>query len=456
MGQFSSDRWRLCVLTAAAGLIVVASAMQVIGRHKAHDAWGLAEDIAQSGRDALTHSTRLRLYLAENSKPDPARIVELVRGCAGAVRETLHLLRSFDRSVGARSLRDEFEETEKLAAELAAASQDAAKDEAGKIIVRISVSLSSFERDMLRASGAAQAVLNMRGRTARRWQRAAFWFTLAGLAALLPALVVQLGQVMEGSVGRPRIERELARVAAGGVFQGRMELLRPPAHRDGGRWELNLVRIRSDRKSHVVFEAEARSGDARVLLWGKRYRWVGFVKSFQRLFLPAYDSATWNILCAMHNAGMASPVPIVWERVRRRGVPVGGIILAEHIGQVEQLQGFIRAGFALLPAERRAALLDKLAGLVNRLHALDVYDFTPRYFWGSGWSGGEITLYLFDLDKAHLLRSVPAFIKRHYRSRGIRRLKRLIEQFATPDELAAFEQRLEQAPPGATSPSDVL
>jgi lipopolysaccharide kinase (Kdo/WaaP) family protein len=303
---------------------------------------------------------------------------------------------------------------------------------------------------LIAASGIFQllgsAALDGQAQTARRWQSVGFWLTVAALIALVPLLIGVVGEMIENALGPVQLEDELAEVAENIEFQSRMKLLAPHSA-DGAPWSLKLRRVISERQSHLVFEVDAVCGGQSVLLWGKRYRLSGFIKSLQRFFLPSYDAATWHILCAMHTAGLNSPAPLVKERMRRGGVPVGTIILAQHIGAVTQVRNFIRSDFVHMPPERRRELVEGLGDFVARLHSLDIYDFTPRYFWASGLDGGEIKFYLFDLDKAHLLRSAPRFIKRYYRLRGTRRLRALVEQFATSDELAAFDQRLEQAFP---------
>jgi hypothetical protein len=453
MGKFSSERSRLWVLGIALTLMAAAAVVQLVGRRLGRDAWKLNEKIVRTERNALDNITGLRVYLARNQSPDPVRVEERLRDCRAEVSEALRLYHKFDRSVGARELQHELEEADKLAATLDAALPDKTPEDINNIILQITARLEVLEQDLLDAGGAALAVLDQQAQASHAWQQAALMITLAAFLTLLPGVVVQIGQLLVGTAEPVDIKRELAKLETSKIFQGRMELLRPNPASNAPPWKLTLVNIRSKRKSHTVFEAEAQSGDDRVLLWGKRYGWTGFIKSFQRLFFSAYDSATWNILCAMHNAGMTSPVPVIWERIRTRNMPVGSIILAEHIGQVEQVQKFIRSRFGLLSPERRVEILKALADFVNQLHALNIYGLSPRYFCAAGLNeGAEVTLYLFDLDKAGLLRKAPNFVKRFFTARDIRRLKDLLINYTPPAERKVFDQHLAQGnnPPMAS------
>ncbi len=91
------------------------------------------------------------------------------------------------------------------------------------------------------------------------------------------------------------------------------------------------------------------------------------------------------------------------------------------------------------------ALVKKLADYVSQVHAVGVYDFTPRYFHVKNVEDPEnVRFYLFDLDKAHLLRRAPGWLRRYSRSRGLRRLRRMLQHYGTPEECGAFEDELQR------------
>jgi len=297
---------------------------------------------------------------------------------------------------------------------------------------------------LARGGGSAEAAERLRGRqgAASRLQWAGLWCTVAaaGVGGVLLAGVASAA--VQAALGPVRLEDDLAELAARAVFQTRMELLSRSALPAGdARWELRLHRVLSDHDTHTVFEATARRGEEAVLLWGKRYKVTGWLKSLQRLFLPAYESATWGILCRMHTSGLGGPVPVAFDRLRRGGLRVGSILVAEHVGSVVSVKGFLRSGFAVRPAAWRQAFLAALGAFVRRLHEAGICDFTARYLYAKGLDGpvGSVTLYLFDLDKARLAVRAPRWVRRARRRRDVRRLVDCVREVATPEELAAFE-----------------
>jgi lipopolysaccharide kinase (Kdo/WaaP) family protein len=442
MGQFSAKRWALWLLSLALLFTLASGVIQVAGRHASQKYGSRYRDIALAGADATIDNADLRLCLARGAKPEPARVRELLEEHTQAVEVVLGLVRRFRRPVGAAELQAEFEESKKLAATLdgAMGAGDAVAQE--QAAARLRTNLETLRDDLLYTTAAARGVLDTRIRSARRWQRIGFWLTVASFAMLFPLAYYRITQAHQEASGPIQLEAELDQLARTDVFRSRMRLLVPDADKDAT-WTLALTKILFERRPHVVFEAEARHGEHTVRLWGKRYRLIGMVKSLQHFFLPIYARATWRNLCAMYNAGIDAPVPVVWHPIRRKRVPVGSIILVEHVGEVQQVRTFVRSEIALLSPERRRAFLVRWAQYIRRLHEVHICHFKSRHFYGTHLDGeAESRLYLFDLDKVRLSRSGSQVIRRLHMRFDIRRLMLSVAEYVTPDELAAFEQSL--------------
>ncbi len=278
------------------------------------------------------------------------------------------------------------------------------------------------------------------------WPQRSGWFAAFFAAAIAFFLVWATAAALAAETPKPdRLEDELADVERSSEFQSRMQLLSRAGAPEQELWSLRLEKILGSRASHVSFVAVASRGAEEVRLWGKRYKIGGFLASFKRAFLPSYESATWGILCTLHSHGISSPVPIIRCRPKKGHIATGTLILAEHVGRTQSLKTLIRSNFASMPAEQRMTLVRKLADYVSQVHAVGVYDFTPRYFHIKNLDDPEnLRFYLFDLDKAHLPRRAPAWLRRYSRSRGLRRLRRMLQHYGTPEERKAFEEELQR------------
>jgi len=254
----------------------------------------------------------------------------------------------------------------------------------------------------------------------------------ASIAALLSVwvLLTVLSDIASESYDPKRLGEEVAALATNPHFKTHINLLLPAGEREDTNddWELRVTRCFPGKRTHVCFEAAASRNGKQINLWGRRYKWAGFVKSRQRIFFPAFSEATWRALCLMHNNGLGSPVPIVFKKLRAGPFKGGAIILMEHVGEVKSVRQFLESGFCLLSRAEQDAFLHRVVALLHSLHRLGIYGIKPRYLHGKRMEDvHRMQLYLFDLDKVLLGRAWPALIGGMLRSKDYHRLLRQAE-----------------------------
>ena len=457
------SRRRFTTLMVVLALLGASIAAQLAGRHDAQEKVRRATRLAHNATRALVLTERLRGRLVQDSAPaaaapaarEPAVTAGLLEEHGVAVRDVLADLAEMRREAYERRLREEATEWQDLAAGfLAAASAERRGDLAAA--TRLLDHLDSLEDALEEGMASATAVLLHEHAFALRWLRVGLWCTAAAVAAALLLAAGVASEMLQEALGPVNLEAELAELAETGQFQARMALLSScgaPAA-EATPWDLRLERVISERRTHVVFHAVASRAGEDIPLWGKRYKWTGHLKSLQRLFWPAYATATWEILSTMHSRGMGGPVPIACRVLRIRRLPVGSILLAQRVGPTCNLRAFLANDYPLLAPEQRLALVRELARFVRRLHDAGVYDLSPRYYHGTGIDGPpeRMRLYLFDLDKARIALSPPAWLARMRHARDERRLIRLLRRHATHQELATLRTHL-RAPAGEPPPT---
>lgn len=269
----------------------------------------------------------------------------------------------------------------------------------------------------------------------------------AGIAFLLSlwVLLTVLSDVTSESYDPAALEEEVAELAADAQFRTRINLLLPPEERGDAQadWELRTTRRFPEQRTHQCFEAVASRDGKEVKLWGRRYKWAGYAKSFQRVMLPAFAEATWRALCLMHNNALSAPVPVVYKRLRAGPFKAGAIVLMEHVGQVQSVKSFLNAGFCLLDRQEQGAFLQRLVGFLHSLHDLDIYGIKTRYLHGKRLKTPErMQLYLFDLDKVLLWRGCPGLIAGMFRRKDHRRLLRQLEPVVNHARLSEVREWL--------------
>ena len=228
-----------------------------------------------------------------------------------------------------------------------------------------------------------------------------------------------------------------------GVYSSRL----PPEEREEihCNWQLQLTRRFPEQRTHVCFEALASCNEKRIRLWGRRYKWAGYVKSFQRILWPAFAEATRRALCLMHNNGLCCPLPILYKRLRAGPFKAGGIILMEHVGNVVSARDFLRSEFCLLSTKQQDEFLARVTSFIHSLHDLGIYGVKPRYLHGKHMhpSGEKTLIYLFDLDKVLLWTSCPSLIARMLCRKDYCRLLRELEPLLSRARLETVQTCLE-------------
>ncbi len=268
-----------------------------------------------------------------------------------------------------------------------------------------------------------------------------------GLCLLLCAWIFMtvLSDVASDSYDPDLLEQEVAALAENAQFKARIRLLLPEGEREdtGHDWQLSLTRRLKDQRTHICFEAMARHSNCEVRLWGRRYKWAGYLKSFQRVFFPAFSQATWRAACLMHNAGMGAPVPVVHKRLRVGPFKAGAIVLIEHVGKVESVREFLRSGFCLLSEAQQDVWLQRVADFLDDLHGLDIYGVKPRYLHGQHLRDPDrMRLLLCDLDKVLLWANCPGLVARMCRAKDRARLVKDAESVLSPTRVSQLRSWL--------------
>ncbi|MFO8006843.1 MAG: lipopolysaccharide kinase InaA family protein [Candidatus Brocadiia bacterium] len=272
----------------------------------------------------------------------------------------------------------------------------------------------------------------------------------ASMASFLSVwvLLTVLSDIASESYDPGKLEEEVASLAESDQFKSRIKLLADLECPDdtAGDWELRLARRFPEKRTHVCFEATASRNGKQVSLWGKRYKWAGFVKSHQRICFPAFGEATWRALCIMYNNGLDCPAPIVFKRLRAGPFKAGAIILMEHVGEVQSVRNFLSSEFCLLSEDQQVQFLRQATSFLHSLHNLGIYGVKPRYLHGRNMRApnAETRLYLFDLDKVLLWKSCPSWIAGMLVGKDHRRLIRKLEPMLSNARLETVKAWLQK------------
>ncbi|MFW5914880.1 MAG: lipopolysaccharide kinase InaA family protein [Planctomycetota bacterium] len=222
------------------------------------------------------------------------------------------------------------------------------------------------------------------------------------------------------------LEEEVRQIIQEEEFQSRMRFLSDDDRSTEGtkEWTLEQINHISERRTHLCFEVAVSADGETVWLWGRRYKWAGYLKSFQRVFFPAFAEATWQALCIMHNNGLQTPVPVAKKRLRAGPFKAGWLVIMEHVGEVSSVQTFLRSDFCLLDKERQNEFIRHLLNFIESLHELGIYGVKPRYLHGKYLLADDtaVELYLFDLDKVLLWESCPKIFDNLLRRKDQKRI----------------------------------
>ncbi len=261
------------------------------------------------------------------------------------------------------------------------------------------------------------------------------------------------------SAASESLRSALAVIAHDPGFQANVIRLMGEKSRDEGhsvradaRWSLRLDRIAKERSTHWGLEATVVCEQLAIPLWGRLYKPIAHLKSWQRLIAPSYGRATWKILHRMHDRGLVSPMPIYYGLVKGRGWLPHRLLLAEHVGNLRELQEDLQNDSLRMDESGRMQLFEQLAQFANRLHAIGIYSFSLRYFHiaAEPIRTGRHKFYLCDLDKALLWSpSARGSIHRLLRRKDIDRLGRQIHRYAGQEAAEHFLAAIEGRRPGS-------
>ena len=456
MGRETIARRRLWVLVVAMVLCAAASVSLVTGILYQGAAARMAATLAEVGPHTTMCIGKMREQVMEFAVSDSggsaARLSEWIEECG----EGLAVFRgAFKRALGAEpsyaAMTEEWDEIATKGKRISLAGRPAGAEplqpeEWHTVVHEIGVDLDAFDGHYSSAHAGAVAAMARRRFTGS-------WYLYAGLAGAVGSclccfvlVLSTLSDVLSDSFELRDLGKELEGLAGDPQFLARINLLRegaaPP--KKGAVWELSLGRCVGERRTHVCFEATARCGDEEILLWGRRYKWAGYVKSLTRLFFPAYENAYWGALCALQANGLPGPVPVVHARFLKGAFHRGGMILMEHLGELEGLKPFTRTGFCLLSPDAQRELLRRLIRFVESLHSAGLYSIMLRYIHAKNLDDpqGRAQFCVLDLDKVFLWESCPGFIAALLRGVDFRRLARDLKRNLSRPMFAELKERL--------------
>jgi len=438
---------RLGALTAVVLLSLAGLSIALVANVVARRAYVHRVQLNEQGGELMLLIAQIRLECrfapAEQGETDMgvmrARVAELWQEADESGKQLAPTVRSIGLAADAQQLEHEL-------AELAAAAQQwrapAAAPQRMADLVQKAETLERLVPAIVAEAGAWVDGAEQHGR--RLMAAAAVCFLAVLVMAVLGGLLMASDAIDE-LLGVPDLDKELKVIQDTEQFKHRIQWLssRPEGGPQAGDWQLSVGSIVRHTRTHTVFEALAERGGERIRLWGKCYRWAGFVKGLQRLIAPAYGRATWHALLRMHNHGLNPPLPVAAGGVRRGPARVGMIVLAEHIGATQSVKEFIQTRFLDMDEQARAAFLRQMVDFWNATHACGLVSLSPRYLeCVVDKAGGPARFYLFDLDKVHVGRPGAGLWQRLGSARDNRRLKSWLENNVTLSEMRLVEERI--------------
>ncbi|MGD2175530.1 MAG: lipopolysaccharide kinase InaA family protein [Candidatus Brocadiaceae bacterium] len=446
-------RQRILVYGALAVFSAVATVVVLIGADNQSDAFRRQARLNQQSVVLLSLASRIetdcRVAYADFAEVDPvmlaANLQELAEEINDGSRAFAHSLSRLDLGERRGELLEEIAE---LTAAVAALPPSG--DTTAAAIADCAQRANTVRESVLQSRAEAVAAVSDRA------EQTALVMHVAAACVVVVVLVAGVGlfltlfDMLDQTLGPIDVHRELAKLTEEADLHYRILKLAPDADVDPeqGAWDLTLDRVLQDHRTHLTFEALAACGGNRVRLWGKVYKWAGWMKGLQRLFWPAYGRATWRALQRMRHCGLSAPYPLVFSRIRRRGITVGSILLTEHVGEVEPVKVFLRTKFELMDGTARRRFLRGLVQFWAHLHACGIYRVRRRYLHCSAWRAGETeapAFYLFDLDKVMVARWRLPLLDHVVKKRANRRLLRWLGEELTAEELEFCAELLEEA-----------
>lgn len=342
-------------------------------------------------------------------------------------------------------LEEEWEQLSVVRAAVKKHSKNESTDnEVDQIWTQLSGSLEHFEVELNATCDGIRDTLYFRRRTS-------LWLMFGGTFVVALALflsfslfITVVSDIASESFKPENLRQEVKECISGNQFKCRIKMLVPLDKRDActGEWSLEMKRVMPERRTHVCFECVVRNNDVKIRLWGRRYKWAGYVKSFQRIVLPAFAEATWRALSRMYNNGLSTPAPIARKRIKAGPFKVGQLLLMEHVGEVRSVKEFLKCDFCLLCENEQDNVVKSLIDFIQSLHDLGIYGVKPRYLHGKHLASGEAgrQFYLFDLDKVVIWDSAPSIIDRWLRHKDYKRLMKRVEPLVSQARLERIQK----------------
>lgn len=439
----------LVLWAAATGLLVAGLALQRSGSQAEARLRGAGQDANAIVPSILSEVAKLK---GGNHGASATRLREWVEECD---EELTHISRRLSRlasdSQAYREMLDEWDEvvagSEAVLVAAAQPEDPEKQDQAGKALDKMQVDLPTFARDFDKALSAAREGAQRRAYSGVMCAKGALAsMVLAGLWSAM-ILFLSAAEALSASEDSVDLAAELGQALGNPRVTARLDALRGPEAAtlaEDTRWEVGSVRQVGERRTHIVFEAELRRGGGSLMLWGRRYRLPGRIKRFQRVFFPAFESAYWRGLCQMRCHGLPGPMPVAHVKRRRGLFNSGGLVLCEHMGELENVKTFMRGEFCLMQPEDRREFVWKTVDFLAHCHAAGIYRISMRYLHGRDIEHprGEMQFFLMDLDKVLLWEGCPRLFKGFLRRADERRLRRLLRECLDREEYAEAGQHL--------------
>lgn len=323
-------------------------------------------------------------------------------------------------------------------------------------IVLVSEDTRRLEDTLLAADAASHAVINDQAQYSQEVDAVAWGCLLVTVGLGVTGVVLVISDLLNEALTPVDVEGELKMAEESPELQYRLQKLlaeTPSTDECDSRWSLELTKVMRRHRTHITFEAVAVRGEHRVKLWGKRYRWAGVIKSFQRVFEPGFGKGSWKIVRRMYNQKLDCPFPVTCRRLKHGPWTVGSILLTEHVGDLTQVKTFLKTQFVFMDDDGRMRFLKRMIAWWNSLHSIGLHSLSPRYLHGKRLGDPERkdpVFYLCDLDKVGMSWGSGGTWHKLCLALDNRRLRRWLKTNLTGREIRECERLLDRDPEGPT------
>lgn len=445
--------------------ILVVAALPVLATIETNRAANAIDDLLDEGVSALGELDDLmqslldiRSGVLEIALPAVEDRHDLVR----TVEQTIHRLRQDAASLEELDVEvlSGTRRAEEVATSVAAAA-DAVSEFFGTACDS-EVDPQTLAREALRVSAlvddaatAIQSLSRRIGNVARlvdrdvpRHLRIAHYAGLALAAIALAGLGLVLVERLKSPASRRQLKRLLAASLRAGTLRDPTGHPLCPATDEQGRsvhLPVRITRLLHHRPLHQTFMAEIHLPSGKLPVWGKRYTFLGALRSLVIPLVPMYARGSWRILCAFDQRGVTSPSPVALCTQRVLGIPVGHVVLARHAGRLLTVKRrlFGAKAFHVLDPSARSECLERFRTFVDGMHEAGCYQIKLRYVHLRAHSDGSFdpaspTFVLCDLDKVLHLPRAPQYFRNWLARHDRRRIARSMTGDLGQSETAAF------------------